>query len=216
MICVEVEMTLLKSLGILLKHGSVSKIELTAMPPFAKIVFDKEELVALLQSQSLVSEAVDVHFVRRQVFWQDIRKENRDDVLKSLTDAESQLDGLKKQLAGSKNASALGLVKFLSGWATACSTTAKTLRRSLKEIEEQKAYEIDYESACDDRQKVLGEALVSLRQTVYPLVEALVAFLPEDDSAKKEAQELLNTGLNLMPNAKLLRGCFPQWDEAKE
>jgi hypothetical protein len=46
-------MRLMKPLMRLLRDASVSRIELTATPPFIKLVFDWKELLALLQGKSL-------------------------------------------------------------------------------------------------------------------------------------------------------------------
>src|SRR5437763_601736 len=166
-----------KSLLRLLKDASVSKIEVSASPPFVKLIFDKAELQAMLQGQSHISEVVAKCFVRRRVFWEDIRKENREAVMKSLVEGESQLDELSTKLSSSADASVLALAKFVRAWASAASLVRKDLVDRLREIDEEKASTPAYDWANEDRENAVHEALTSLRQRVYPLVTLLVGFL---------------------------------------
>ncbi len=101
-----------KSLLRLLK-ASVSKIEVSASPPFAKFTFDRAELQALLQGQSHISDVVARYFVRRRVFWEDIRKENREAVVESLAAVESQLDEWSARHSSGTDAYVVALVKFV-------------------------------------------------------------------------------------------------------
>src|SRR5713101_4771379 len=94
-----------KSLLRLLKDTSVNKIEVSASPPFAKLTFDKAELQSLLEGQSHISDVVAKCFVRRRVFWEDIRKENREAVVKSLEQVEAHLDDLSSKLSSSTDSS---------------------------------------------------------------------------------------------------------------
>jgi hypothetical protein len=203
-----------KSLLRLLKDTSVSKIELTATPPFVKLVFDREELLGLLQGQALISDAIAQHFVRRRVFWEDIAGENREYVLKSLEQAQTELDGLSSTISERKEPSVIALTKFIRSWASACALTCKTLKQRLDEIDEEKGQVLGYDSAGEDRFEALRDALVSLRQTVYPLVTALIGFLPDDDPTKQAAQQKLDEGLSVISDARLQRESIPEWDEA--
>ena len=203
-----------KSLLRLLKDSSVNKIEVSASPPFAKLVFDKTELQALLQGRSHISDVVAKCFVRRRVFWEDIRKERREAVAKSLEQVEAQLDELSSKLTSNTDASVLALAKFVRAWATAASLVRKGLNDRLRDIDEEKASTPGYDWANEDRESAVHDALVSVRQRIYPLVTLLVSFLTDDDPTKSEAQSLLDSGLNLIPDAALQRACMPEVDEA--
>lgn len=203
-----------KSLARLLKDLSVNKIEVSAGPPFAKLIFDKAEFHALLQGQSHISDVVAKCFVRRRVFWEDIRKENREATIKSLEQVEAQLDDLSSKLASNADASVIALAKFVRAWATAASLVRKELADRLRDIDDEKASTLGYDWANEDRESAVYDALISVRQRIYPLVTLLVSILPDDDPTKNEAQSLLDSGLNLMPNAALQRGCIPEVDEA--
>lgn len=203
-----------KSLHRLLKDASVSKIEVSASPPFAKLTFDKVELQALLQGQSYISEVVSKCFVRRRIFWEDIRKENREAVVESLTQVESQLDDWSAKLSSGSDASVVALAKFVRAWATGASLVRKQLVDRLRDIDEEKSSTPGYDWANEDRDTAVHDALVALRQRIYPLVTLLIAFLGDDDPSKSEAQELLDLGLNLVPDVALQRGCIPDVDEA--
>jgi hypothetical protein len=204
-----------KSLLRLLKDTTVSKIELTATPPFVKLVFDKEELLGLFRGQALVSDAISKHFVRRRVFWEGIPEQNREYVLESLEEAEAGLDGLSLMLSEGTEPSAVGLTKFLRSWASTCALARKSLKKRLDEIEnEEKNHTLDHDSAEKNRTKAYRDALVALRRTVYPLVTALVGFLPDNDPTKQAAQKKLDEGLGVVPGVSLKRESIPDWDEA--
>jgi len=207
-------MNLVKSLLRLLKDATVSKIELTAAPPFVKLVFDREELQGLLQGHSIIADAVSKHFIRRRVFWEDITKENREYALKSLEEAEAELNELSLKLSEKKEPLVLGLTKFIRSWASACSLTRKNLKQRLDEIDDEKNNVLGYDSAGEDRAEALRDALIELRKTVYPSVTALIGFLADDDLTKQEAQQKLDYGLNLIADAQLQRESIPEWDEA--
>jgi len=202
-----------RSLLRLLKDASVSKIEVSASPPFAKLTFDKAELSALLQGQSQISEVVARCFVRRRVFWEDIRKENREAVVESLAEVESQLDEWSAKLSSAVDASAIALVKFVRAWATGASLVRKQLVDRLRDIDEEKSSTPGYDWANEDRDEAVHDALVALRQRVYPLITLLIGFLGDDDPTKAEAQGYLDRGLNLVPDTAIQRGCIPDVDE---
>jgi hypothetical protein len=197
-----------------LNDSSVSKIEISASPPFAKLTFDKAELQALLQGQAHISEAVAKCFVRRRVFWEDFRKEKSEAVMKSLEKVEFQLDEWSAKLSSGTDASVIALAKFVRAWATGTSLVRKQLFDRLRDIDEEKSSTPGYDWANEDREGALHNALVSLRQRVYPLVTLLIAFLSDDDPTKADAQSFLDQGLNLVPDAAFQRGCIPDVDEA--
>jgi hypothetical protein len=203
-----------RSLLRLLKDTSVSKIEVSASPPFAKLTFDKADLSALLQGQSQISEVVARCFVRRRVFWEDIRKEDKEAVVKSLAEVESQLDDWSARLSSAADAPAVALAKFVRAWATGASLVRKQLVDRLRDIDEEKSATLGYDWANEDRYEAVNDALVALRQRVYPLVTLLIGFLGDDDPTKAEAQDYLDLGLNLVPDAAIQRGCIPDVDEA--
>ena len=202
----------LKSLRWLL-NMPISHIVLKAAPPFVEVKFDKSELQALVRDPDLVSDIVATCFIRRRVFWEDIRKEDRDAVVKSLVEVESDLDDRSSRLASSTVSSVTALTKFVRAWANGASLVRKELKDRLRDIDEEKATTLGYDWANEDRYQAMHDALVSLRKQVYPIVGALVAFLPDDDPTKRQAQDLLDRGLNLIPDAALQRGCVPEFDE---
>lgn len=204
----------IKSLHRLLRDNSVSKIEITATPPFVKLVFDRSELEALLRAKSQIADAVSRLFVRRRVFWEDIAKESPEYVLKSLAAAETDLDAYSTSISSASSDTVAGLSKFIRAWATACGKTHKSLKERLDEIDIEKAQVLGYDWAGEDRQNALRDALVLLRRTVYPLVGALISFLPDEDPTKLEAQFSLDEGLNLISDAALQRSVIPEFDEA--
>ena len=204
-----------RSLLRLLKDASVVKIEVSAGPPFVKLIFDKAELSALLQGQSQVSEVVARCFVRRRVFWEDIRKENREAVVESLAAVESQLDEWSANLSSATDASAVALAKCVRAWATGASLVRRELVDRLRDIDEEKSSTPGYDWANEDRHAAVHSALVSLRQRIYPLVTLLIGFLGDDDPTKSEAQRYLDIGLNLVPDAAIQRACIPDVDEAE-
>jgi hypothetical protein len=201
-----------KALLRLLRDASVSKIEVSAGPPFAKLTFDKAELSALLQGQSQISDVVARCFVRRRVFWEDIRKENREAVVASLAEVESQLDEWSARLSSAPDASAVALSKFVRAWATASSLVRKQLVDRLRDIDEEKSSTPGYDWANEDRDEAVHDTLLALRQRVYPIVTMLIGFLEDDDPTKAQAQGELDRGLNLVPDATIQRGCMPDVD----
>jgi hypothetical protein len=196
-----------KSLVRLLNDSSVNKIEISATPPFVKLIFDKAELQAALQGQSQISDVVSKYFVRRRVFWEDLRKEDPAAVEASLQEVEERLDGVTAQMAASTDALITGIAKFVRAWASSSSKTRKELSDKLREIREEKASTPGYESAGEDRHKALSETLIDLRRRIYPIITMMVALLSVDDPTKSEAQGYLDQGLNLVPNAALQRAC---------
>jgi len=203
----------IKSLHRLLRDSSVNKIEITAMPPFIKLTFDRTELEALLRAQSQIADVLSRHFIRQRVFWEAIDKEQPSYVLTSLASAEAALDTYAAT-AGDGNDSATGLRKFARAWAAACATTHKQLKERLGEIDAEKAQVLGYDSAGEDRREALHDALISLRRTIYPLVSALIAFLPDDEPTKAQAQAQWDSALNQIPDASLQRSVLPDFDEA--
>ncbi len=206
-------MNLLRSLHRLLRDNSVSKIELTATPPFIKLIFDRSELETLLLSQSQLADVLSKHFIRQRVFWEDIAKEQRDYVLASLATAETALDGYA---AASESGSdtATGLRKFVRAWAAACATTRKQLKERLDEIDAEKAQVLGYDSAGEDRREALHDALIALRRTVFPLIAALIALLPDDEPTKAQAQAKWDEAMNQVRDASIQRSILPDFDEA--
>ena len=203
----------LKSLRWLLDMP-VTYIVLKAAPPFVEVKFEKAELQALVRESESVSDIVAKCFVRRRVFWEDIRKEDRNAVVKSLAEAESDLDEWSSRLASSTASSVVALTKFVRAWANGTSLARKELRDRLREIDEEKATTLGYDWANEDRDQAMHDALVSLRKRIYPLVTVLVALIPDDDPTKAEAQDFLDRGLNLIPDAALQRGCIPEFDKS--
>ena len=67
---------LARSVHQLLEDNSVAKIEVCAVPPFIKLIFDKSELQALIRGKAEISNVIAKYFLRRRVFWIDIRKEH--------------------------------------------------------------------------------------------------------------------------------------------
>ena len=189
----------------------VSEIVLKA-PPFVEIKFDRAELKALIEAPNLVSNIVATCFIQRRVFWEDIRKEDHKGVMKSLVEVESNLNQQSLQLATSPVSSVSALTKLVIAWASGASLVRKELEDRLREIDEEKATMLGYDSANEDRHEAIHDALVSLRKRIYPLVNALVAVLADDDPTKVEAQGYLDRGLNLIPDAALQRGCIPEFD----
>ncbi|WP_267550788.1 hypothetical protein [Rhizobium rhizogenes] len=204
--------SVMKMLLRLLDDSSISKIEVTAMPPFVKISFEKNEIEALLSSRALVSDALARLFIRRRVYWWDLSKENPTWVVESLVAAETELDGLAKELSSKLDPEIRGLAKFIRSWATASHLVSKTLIDQLKDIDDEKASVLGYDSAGEDRQEALNETLIDLRRRIYPTIQMLVAFLDDDDPTKIEAQTCIDKGLNTVANVTLLRDVTPDID----
>jgi hypothetical protein len=198
-----------KSLWRELNDSSVSKIEISAAPPFVKLIFDKAELLAALQGQSQISDLVSKCFVRRRVFWEDVRKEVAAAVESSLQEVEAELNEVTARFATSTDVAMIGIARFVRPWAGATSLVGKKLSDDLRQIREEKASTLGYESAGEDRYEALSDALIGLRQRIYPLLTIIVALLSVDDPTKREAQKYLDSGLSLVPDAALQRGCVP-------
>ena len=130
-------------------------------------------------------------------------------VKKSLAEVESGLDDQAIALASNTDASVVALAKCVRAWTTATSLVHKQLVDSLRDIDEEKALTLGYDSADDDRRAAVRDALKALRRRIYPLVSLLVAFLDDDDPTKNEAQQCLDSGLNVIPDAALQRECNP-------
>lgn len=205
---------LLKRLTKLIGRLSVSKIELSAGPPFVKLIFERSELEGLLASREKVAEFVSHTFIRRSVYWIDIKKEDISEVITSLTRAEAELDTFSKELGKSEDSDNRALRKFVRSVADATHLTRNELEGQAKDIQDQKNYDLGYDSAGEDRVSALGDALLSLRRRSYPTWQMLIDLMPEDDPAKAEAQRLLNTGLDATRDAALMRDVQPELDEA--
>lgn len=204
----------IKHLKRLLRDASVSKIEISAAPPFVKLVFDTAELEGLLHSQALISDLVARHFIRPSVYWIDLEQEIHSEVDNSLKNAEDGLDQIARELSNKSDPAMIGFGKFVRSWATATALVRGQLAHNIKQIAEEKDSVLGYDSAGEDRRTALRDALIELRQSVYPTVIMLVAFLADDDPTKSKAQELLDKGLNIVADAKLQREISPEVDEA--
>jgi hypothetical protein len=205
-------MNLLRSLHRLLRDNSVSRIELTATPPFIKLTFDRSELESLLRSRSQAADVLSKHFIRQRVFWEDIAKEDRGYVLVSLATAETALDVYAAALESGSD-TAIGLQKFVRAWAAGCATTRKQLKESLDKIDAEKAQIIGYDSAGEDRREALEKALIELRCTIFPLIAALIALLPDDEPTKADAQAKWEEGMNKVRDGSIQRSVLPSFDE---
>jgi len=206
-------LNLKKHLIRLLKDPSVTKVEISAAPPFAKITLERAGIEALLRATQYTSNAVAKCFVRRRVFWEDLRKEHHESVVKSLKEVTAQLNDLVDELLAKPNIS-VALTNLIRQWASEADLVHKELRDRLGEIAEEKASTLGYDTANQDRATEVGNALVSLRQRLYPLVSVLIQLLDDDDPTKKKAQKQWDSGLSFLPNAELIRGCIPDVDEA--
>ena len=134
---------LARSVHQLLEDNSVAKIEVCAVPPFIKLIFDKSELQALIRGKAEISNVIAKYFLRRRVFWIDIRKEHYEGVKKSLAEVESGLDDQAIALASNTDASVVALAKCVRAWTTATSLVHKQLVDSLRDIDEEKALTLD-------------------------------------------------------------------------
>lgn len=208
-------MNLFRSLHRLLRDNTVSHIELTAAPPFVKLIFDRSELESLLRSQSDVSNVLSQHFIRRRIFWEDFAAETPQYVLDSLRLAAMKLDDCVGA-AQDANDAAVGLRKFARAWAAACVNTRNNLEGRLAEIDAEQAQVLGYDNAGEDTQEALRDALVTLRRTSFPLIAALIAILPDDDPTKKQAQDTWDGAMNQIRDAEIQRSVLPSFDEASE
>ena len=208
-------MKLFTSLASLINDPSVNNINLIAPSPFSNLEFSREELLALCQGQALISEALSQHFVRRRVFWEHFSAEFPDHALISLKDAELGLDRLSAELISNTDREAVALSKFVRSWAAACAHTRKTLKVRLDRIEAKSNLSPGFGGAWAEYEDVLQKALVSLRRTIYPLLEALIDFLPDDDSTKEEAEQKIREGLDIIHDPTLRRDYEPQWKRAR-
>ena len=109
----------------------------------------------------------------------DIRNQTSKTVIASLEQATADLDAVSEKLSTRQRVATVTLAKFTRAWAAACSLTHRTLQGDLDLVAADKAG-VD-ETARADPTAALHAALVRLRRTIYPLVFALVDFLPDDD-----------------------------------
>ena len=188
----------------------VERVELSAGPPFVKVIFSVQGLLRLAEGREQVANLLATCFVRRRVFWIDIRREDPKWVVKSLVEVESDLDQRMAELATSRDLALTELTKAVREWGTATSHVRKALERELREINDEKATTPGYDTAGMDRRTVVGEALVSLRQRVYPWVYTLASFLPEDDETRQHVQRNLFSGLDEVP-AEITHGSIPEF-----
>ena len=206
-------LNLKKHLLRLSKDFSLSDVEISAASPFVKITLKRVEIDPLLRANQYTSNVVAKCFVRRRVFWEDLSKEHHEYVVKSLAAVTKELNDLSDKLLSEPNSS-VALSNLIRDWATGTVLVHKELRERLGEIAEEKASTPGYDSANEDRATELSHTLVSLRQRIYPLVSVLIQLLDDDDPTKGEAQKLWDNGLNSTLDAKLIRGCIPDVDEA--
>lgn len=150
-------------------------------------------------------------FLRHCVFWLDLSKEDFESSVKSMENVECELDNFSLELK--KNSSVAALAKFVVSWSTQVSVVRRNLVDRYRDIADEKATVLGYDSAGEDRVEALYDAVVALRQLIYPIVATFIAFLPDDDPTKQQAQLYLDSGLNVVPDAQLQRGCMPVVDE---
>ena len=193
---------------------AVRDVKLKAEPPFAEVTLSVDGLLSLIRDRASVASLIDDCFVRRRVFWQDVRGENPEAVRQSLAEVEFALAERTSHLVSSNDIAVTELAKFSRAWGSATALVRKDLETSLRDIADEKESTPGYDSAGDDRRTVVGEALVGLRQRVYPLVYALISFLPDDDPVKADAEPKLMSGLDFV-RADIVEGSIPELDEVE-
>ena len=206
-------MTFAQILRMLSRDVSITKVELTAAPPFVNMVFETQDIRHLPEAFDTIRDIVTLHFIRRQVMWMDIAKEEPQYVLASLETAEKGLDTQLHKLIEKAGPDVSALATFVRSWATACALARKDLRRTLDDIDAEKAQILGYDSAGEDRDEALRDALVLLRKTVYPLIYALIEVLPKDDGVRQQALAIWKQGLDFIRDADVQRSAIPDWDE---
>lgn len=200
---------LIDQIKYILQNASISKIEVSAAPPFVKITIDRKQIKSLLQHQADVSNVIAETFIRRRVFWEDATRENLTYCINSLRDAMSELNNFVKEMQKSELSSLVILSQFVRSWSSSASIVYKRLKDDLSDIDQNKGQDFNYDSAHEDRRVALRHALIDLRKRIYPSVQALVEFLPEDDPTRREAQELLDSGAELLESAREIRQIAP-------
>ena len=106
-------MSVIKYLERLLNDSTVTKVELSAGPPFVKLTFDKTVIQAVLQGRQQVSDLIAKCFIRRRVFWQDESAEGREAVCESLQQVEGELNEIVVDFAKSADLTTIGLATFV-------------------------------------------------------------------------------------------------------
>lgn len=198
----------------LLADTELKKVEITATPPFVKLVFERQEFEGILQCQDAIADLISRYFIGHQVFWLDLEKEEIERTKTSLLRAKDSLMTEARSLGSKPDPAMVGLARIVRSWAQATDAAYANLQHKLEDIAAEKASVLGYDSANEDRRHAMKETLIELRQTVYPSVQVLTSFLSDDDPTKAKSQQLIDSGLEHLESARLVRDIMPDLDEA--
>lgn len=187
---------------------SVEKVTLKWV--FGEVSFKPKELLGALELQDYISEIINKGFVERWVMFYDLSKEEVDRCIKSLREVATFLDGKISDLRGRLSYKANGLVQIIEELRSACVTNARKIEEANKNFEEGNRYEI----ALEDRiapHEWLPDYVKEFRLSTYPLIKAIIDFLPDNNLTKEKALEVWYSGRKLLPESDKDK-TLPSWN----
>jgi hypothetical protein len=177
---------------------------------FGEISFKSKELLSTLELQDHISEIINKGFVERWVMFYDLTNEDVIRSIQSLREVATFLDTKIQELRGKLSYTSNGLIQILEELRSACITNARKIEEANNNFEEGNRYEI----AIDDRIKPhewLPDYLIELRLSTYPLIKALIDFLPETNLTKKKAIDVWYSGRTQLPESEKDKAS-PSWN----
>ena len=181
-----------------------SKVVIKFGIPPIEITFDKAEFTAMLRSSEIASRAIAHCFVERRVFWERATSENYSYVISSLESVEPSLEAFDRELSNSSDPAAIGNARVVRCWRALTVQARKALTAEIDAINKEKAEDIFYDSAGEDRHNAMVRAVVDLRRQVYPLIRTLMDLTDDTDPIKNLALDRMDSGLEMLSPRQIL------------
>jgi hypothetical protein len=186
-------------LSSLLKLAEVAKIDLkakTATLHLGLVTIDNIPLgpaKELSKDPQRIARILSKGVISRRCMWEEFRLENADYIQTSLHALSAFLDKELADLDQSTRASDRLLGTLLQRWQNQTDIAMKRVRDAITMAEESQRTEIDREfqwEAHDDARNILAE----YRGDVFPIISAIVGFLPNSEAIRRDAERHLSEG----------------------
>jgi hypothetical protein len=196
---------------LLLTRLEVSEVKLKAL--FIELTFKREEVLATSKAETEIEDALTRFFLRKDVLRVDLAAEIYEEVTASL---QAIVVGLDEKAAALKavprpGPERLALARAFTSWASGTLSAKKELDRRWQDIADEKASILGYDSANEDRQAALGDAVLDLRKKTAPLIFALIDMLPDTNPKKQEFQDAWDRANQYVRDESIKRRLTPNW-----
>lgn len=181
----------------ILKNDKYAITKAVLNPPFGKIEFTREEIMASHILNSHLTEILDKAFVERWVMHCDLLKEDLSECIYSLNANAEYLNSKISELRDSNAENTTSIVFALHEIRSACVNCARQIAEMEKKVEAGNAIAF----GSGDRMRPadwLPTIIADFRYRVYGYIRGLIDLLPEDNDLHKRIKVVWKDGLSTL------------------